>query len=180
MSAQNQTENNQDQQNQGNKKPKSQFHARLDNQKAQLERNGYSAEVVVRTTPEATDMINFARIWEHIIVTADRRTRGYMAKGTREDFEKTNQAFVDSIAFMMKKMEEEVARHDIDLTGNNFICRIAQRYKLAKRAPRKEKPKAAKPAKQEKEAAAPKEEPKAQEKKKASAKKPTQDQVDGL
>lgn len=158
-------------------KPKTQFHARLENQKSQLERNGYSAEVVVRTTPEATDMINFARLWEHVIVTADRRTRGYMSKGTRQDFEKTQQAFIDSVAFMMERMKEEIARHDIDLEGNNFIARIAQRYKLTTRKPDSRKPKADKPkAAAKAEEAAPAAE--AEQPKKAA--KPTQDQVDGL
>lgn len=160
-------------------KPKTQFHARLENQKSQLERNGYSAEVVVRTTPEATDMINLARLWEHVIVTADRRTRGYMSKGTRQDFEKTQQAFIDSVAFMMERMKEEIERHEIDLEGNNFIARIAQRYKLSARKPENRKPKADKPkadAKPKAEATAAEAAPE-QPKKPA---KPTQDQVDGL
>jgi hypothetical protein len=140
-------------------KGKNNFQARLDNQKEQLERNGYSAEVVVRTTPEATDMINFARLWEHIIVTADRRTRGYMSKAKREDYEKTRQAFIDSVDFMMQKMQEEIDRHDMDLGGNNFVSRIAQRYKLADRSAKADKP--AKP-KAEKPKAEAKAEPKAE------------------
>ena len=158
-------------------KPKNQFQARLENQVAQLERNGYSAEVVVRTTPEATDMINFARLWEHVLVTADRRTRGYMSKAKRDDYEKTQTAFLESVDYMMKRMQEEVERHDIDLGGSNFIGRIAQRYKLASRNKGADKgksskpkaaPKAAKEAKAEaaptaeaKPAAAPKAAPKA-------------------
>ena len=113
------------------------FQARLDSQKAQLERNGYSAEVVVRTTPEATDMINFARLWEHLLITADRRTRGYMSADKRADYEKTQKAFLESIDFMMKNLKEEVVRHDLDLSGNNFISRVAQRYNVAE--PRKGK-----------------------------------------
>ena len=120
------------------------FQARLESQKAQLERNGYSAEVVVRTTPEATDMINFARLWEHILITADRRTRGYMSADKRADYEKTQKAFLDSVDYMMKNLTQEVERHGIDLTGNNFISRVAQRYKIAE--PRKAKPKSEKPA----------------------------------
>lgn len=120
------------------------FQARLESQKAQLERNGYSAEVVVRTTPEATDMINFARLWEHILITADRRTRGYMSADKREDYEKTQKAFLESVDFMMKNLKEEVDRHKIDLTGNNFISRVAQRYNIAE--PRKAKPKGEKKA----------------------------------
>jgi len=53
-------------------KAKSQYQARLDNQKSQLERHGNFAEVVIRTTPEGTDMINFARLWEHVLVVADQ------------------------------------------------------------------------------------------------------------
>ena len=163
-------------------KGKNQFQARLENQKAQLERNGYSAEVVVRTTPEATDMINFARLWEHIIVTADRRTRGYMAKDSRKEFEQTQQAFRESVDYMMKRMQEEVERHEIDMSGGNFISRIAQRYDLAdkkkKAEPKKEAPakeeKQAKPAKAEAEEK-PKAEPKAENKEKAAS-----DQVEGL
>lgn len=120
------------------------FQARLESQKAQLERNGYSAEVVVRTTPEATDMINFARLWEHVLITADRRTRGYMSADKRADYEKTQKAFLESVDFMMKNLKQEVDRHDIDLAGNNFISRVAQRYNIAE--PRKAKPKTDKPA----------------------------------
>ncbi|MBI1363774.1 MAG: hypothetical protein GC134_07290 [Proteobacteria bacterium] len=127
-------------------KGKNQFAARLENQKAQLERNGYSAEVVVRTTPEATDMINFARLWEHIIVQADRRTRGYMAKSSRQDFEKTQQAFSESVDYMMKRMKEEIDRHDIDMGGANFVSRIAQRYNLTDKKAQAKEPKAPKPA----------------------------------
>ncbi len=146
-------------------KGKNQFAARLENQKEQLERNGYSAEVVVRTTPEATDMINFARLWEHIIVQADRRTRGYMAKSTREDFEKTQTAFRESLDYMMNRMKEEVERHDIDMTGGNFVSRIAQRYSLSDRKAPAKAPKEDKPAKE----AAPAEEKKAPKEPKAAA-----------
>lgn len=112
---------------------KSQFQARLDHMKQQLERHGYSAEVVVRTTPEATDMINFARLWEFVIVTADRSTRGYMAQSTRADFDKTRQDFIECMDFMIEKLRGASTRHKIDLGGNNFMSRIAQRYKIAER-----------------------------------------------
>lgn len=160
-------------------KGKNNFATRLENQKAQLEKNGYSAEVVVRTTPEATDMINFARMWEHIIVTADRSTRGYMARNKREDFDHTRQDFVDSVDFMVKKMQEAIKRHNIDMTGNNFVARIAQRYKISERrkgledegheAPVAAAPAAPKPERAEK-----------PEGEKKPAKKPTSNQVDGL
>lgn len=112
---------------------KNQFQARLDNQKAQLERHGNFAEVVIRTTPEATDMINFARLWEHVLIMGDRSTRGYMAKTSREDFDKTREGFVKSVDFMVKEIQAAVDRHDIDLSGNNFISRVAQRYKIVDR-----------------------------------------------
>lgn len=109
---------------------KNQFQARLDNQKAQLERHGNFAEVVIRTTPEGTDMINFARLWEHVLVQADRQTRGYVAKSSRSDFETTRKDFEDCIDFMVQRLKSSVARHKIDLTGTNFISRVAQRYQI--------------------------------------------------
>lgn len=112
---------------------KNQFQSRLDHMKQQLERHGYSAEVVVRTTPEATDMINFARMWEFIIVTADRSTRGYMSQSTRSDFDRTRQDFIDCVDFMIEKLRASSQRHKIDLSGSNFISRIAQRYKIVER-----------------------------------------------
>ncbi len=112
---------------------KSQFQARLEHMKQQLERHGYSAEVVVRTTPEATDMINFARLWEFVIVTADRSTRGYMSQSTRADFDKTRQEFIECVDFMIEKLRASSKRHKIDLGGNNFMSRIAQRYKIVER-----------------------------------------------
>ncbi len=120
---------------------KNQFQARLDNQKSQLERHGNFAEVVIRTTPEGTDMINFARLWEYVLVQADRKTRGYVAKSSRADFESTRQGFEDSIEFMASRIKDAIDRHDIDLTGNNFISRVAQRYDIAER--KKAAPKAA-------------------------------------
>lgn len=155
------------------------FEARLESQKSQLERNGYSAEVVVRTTPEATDMINFARLWEHILVTADRRTRGYMSASKREDYEKTQKAFLDSVDHMMKQMKAEIDRHDIDLSTNNFISRVAQRYKLSEAGGGKaNKPKPTKKVEAKKAEKAQKVD--AAEAKKPAAKKPAADQVEGL
>ncbi len=140
---------------------KNQFNARLDNQKAQLERHGNFAEVVIRTTREGTDMINFARMWEHVLVTADRSTRGYVSQAKREDFEKTRQDFVESIDFMIEKLQKAVDRHNLDMAGNNFISRIAQRYGIAERkrsskpeGEKEEAPKKAKASAAKKEAAA--------------------------
>ncbi|MEC9292012.1 MAG: hypothetical protein VX730_06375 [Pseudomonadota bacterium] len=128
------------------------FQARLENQKTQLERHGNMAEVVIRTTPEATDIINAARLWEHVMIQADRRTRGYVAKQSRDAFDDTRKDFDEALGFMMEKLKACVERHEIDLTGNNFVSRIAQRYKLAEK--RKQKPKAkpaeAAPVKEEK------------------------------
>jgi hypothetical protein len=114
-------------------KGKGQYFARLENQKSQLERHGNFAEVVIRTTPEGTDMLNFARLWEHVLVMGDRSTRGYMAKKSREDFDQTRQDFDDCVAMMIEKLQECIKRHDIDLTGSNFISRVAQRYKITER-----------------------------------------------
>lgn len=114
-------------------KGKNQYQARLENQKAQLERHGNFAEVVIRTTPEGTDMINFARMWEHVLVVADRQTRGYIAKTSREDFDKTREDFNECMGMMVEKLKECTDRHNIDLTGSNFISRIAQRYDIAER-----------------------------------------------
>jgi hypothetical protein len=114
--------------NPANAQKRSQFHARLENQKAQLERHGNFAEVVIRTTPEGTDMINFARLWEHVLVQADRQTRGYVAKSSRGEFETTRKDFDDCVEFMVQKIKSAVQRHKLDLAGTNFISRVAQRY----------------------------------------------------
>ncbi len=153
-------------------KSKNQYQARLENQKSQLERHGNFAEVVIRTTPEGTDMINFARLWEHVLVVADRQTRGYIAKSSREDFEQTQKDFNDSVGAMAEKLKECIERHQIDLTGTNFISRIAQRYDIAERK-KKAKPAEKAPA----EAAAAEEKPAAK-----PAEKPAEsaDQVDGF
>jgi hypothetical protein len=118
-------------QNNAQAQRKSQFHARLENQKAQLERHGNFAEVVIRTTPEGTDMINFARLWEHVLVQADRQTRGYVAKSSRGEFEVTRKDFDDCVEFMVQKIKSAVTRHKLDLAGTNFISRVAQRYGIA-------------------------------------------------
>lgn len=155
------------------------FQARLESQKAQLERNGYSAEVVVRTTPEATDMINFARLWEHVLITADRRTRGYMSADKRKDYEKTQVAFLESVQVMVEKMKEEIERHNIDLSSNNFISRVAQRYKLAEAKKTKKKAAPKQPA--EAAQAAPKAETPAEQAAQPAETQPVDDtQVEGL
>jgi hypothetical protein len=158
---------------------KSQFQARLENQKAQLERHGNFAEVVIRTTPEGTDMINFARLWEHVLVQADRQTRGYVAKSSREDFEQTRQDFEDAVDFMVVKLKACIDRHELDFTGSNFISRVAQRYNIAERK-RKEPPAEQKSSEAEKGEATPSEKtareetkPKKEEKPKAAKKKET-------
>lgn len=164
---------------------KNQYQARLENQKAQLERHGNFAEVVIRTTPEGTDMINFARLWEHILVVADRQTRGYIAKNSREDFEQTQKDFNQSVGAMADTLKACIDRHQIDLTGTNFISRIAQRYDIAERKKRTKPETAEKPLKEEKSAKTEKVVEAKVEKPKAAPKavaKPaeTADQVDGF
>ncbi|HAG52228.1 MAG TPA: hypothetical protein DCL21_00375 [Alphaproteobacteria bacterium] len=112
---------------------KNQFESRLNSQIEQLKKHGYSAEVVIRTTPEATDIINYARLWEHIIVQADRKTRGYMAKSSRDDFDKTRRDFQECMSVMSEKIQQAAERHDLDLTGTNFVSRIAQRYSISEK-----------------------------------------------
>lgn len=113
--------------------PKPTAQLRLDNQKAQLDRYGNFAEVVVRTTPEATDMMNFARLWEYVLVQADRQTRGYVAKASRSTYEATHADFELCKAMMVERLQQAVERHGLDLAGMNFISRIAQRYGVAAR-----------------------------------------------
>lgn len=105
-----------------------QFRARLLNQMVQLARHGNFAETFIRTTPEGTDMVNFARLWEYVLVQADRQTRGYVAKNSRADFEQTRKDFEDCVEFMVNRLRESSQRHKIDLSGTNFISRVAQRY----------------------------------------------------
>jgi len=162
---------------QGREKAKNQYQARLENQKAQLERHGNFAEVVIRTTPEGTDMINFARLWEHLLVVADRQTRGYIAKSSREDFDQTQKDFNESVGFMAEKLKECIDRHNIDLTGTNFISRIAQRYEIVERKKQKAKPVEKKQVAKEPEAKPAVQEPVAAKPAKTTD---TTDQVDGF
>jgi hypothetical protein len=118
---------------QGQRDQKTPYQVRLENQKSQLERHGNFAEVVIRTTPEGTDLLNFARLWEYVLVQADRQTRGYIAKGTRTDYDATRRDFEDCIAFMAQRLKGAAERHHLDFTGSNFISRIAQRYAVAEK-----------------------------------------------
>jgi hypothetical protein len=108
-----------------------QFRARLLNQMVQLARHGNFAETFIRTTPEGTDMVNFARLWEYVLVQADRGTRGYVAKNSRAEFEQTRKDFEDCIDFMVGRLQGASKRHKMDLSGTNFISRVAQRYGIA-------------------------------------------------
>lgn len=110
-----------------------QFRARLLNQMVQLARHGNFAETFIRTTPEGTDMVNFARLWEYVLVQADRGTRGYVAKNSRAEFEQTRKDFEDCIEFMVSRLQASAKRHKLDLTGTNFISRVAQRYGIAEK-----------------------------------------------
>jgi hypothetical protein len=112
-------------------KGNAQFRARLLNQMVQLARHGNFAETFIRTTPEGTDMVNFARLWEYVLVQADRQTRGYVAKTSRNEFEQTRKDFEDCVDFMVSKLRSAAERHKLDLAGTNFISRVAQRYGIA-------------------------------------------------
>lgn len=112
-------------------KGNAQFRARLLNQMVQLARHGNFAETFIRTTPEGTDMVNFARLWEYVLVQADRQTRGYVAKTSRNEFEQTRKDFEDAVDFMVSKLRSAAERHKLDLAGTNFISRVAQRYGIA-------------------------------------------------
>lgn len=112
-------------------KGNAQFRARLLNQMVQLARHGNFAETFIRTTPEGTDMVNFARLWEYVLVQADRQTRGYVAKTSRNEFEQTRKDFEDCVDFMVSKLRSAGQRHKLDLSGTNFISRVAQRYGIA-------------------------------------------------
>lgn len=112
-------------------KGNAQFRARLLNQMVQLARHGNFAETFIRTTPEGTDMVNFARLWEYVLVQADRQTRGYVAKTSRNEFEQTRKDFEDCLDFMVSKIRAASQRHKLDLSGTNFISRVAQRYGIA-------------------------------------------------
>jgi len=110
-----------------------QFRARLLNQMVQLARHGNFAETFIRTTPEGTDMVNFARMWEYVLVQADRGTRGYVAKNSRAEFELTRKDFEDCVEFMVSRLQASAKRHKLDLTGTNFISRVAQRYGITEK-----------------------------------------------
>ncbi|MCA3243739.1 MAG: hypothetical protein INF43_00335 [Alphaproteobacteria bacterium] len=110
-----------------------QFRARLLNQMVQLARHGNFAETFIRTTPEGTDMVNFARLWEYVLVQADRGTRGYVAKNSRAEFELTRKDFEDCVEFMVARLQAASKRHKLDLSGTNFISRVAQRYGIAEK-----------------------------------------------
>ncbi|RYG61809.1 MAG: hypothetical protein EON60_02080 [Alphaproteobacteria bacterium] len=112
-------------------KGNAQFRARLLNQMVQLARHGNFAETFIRTTPEGTDMVNFARMWEYVLVQADRQTRGYVAKTSRNEFEQTRKDFEDCVDFMVSKLRSASVRHKLDLSGTNFISRVAQRYGIS-------------------------------------------------
>lgn len=112
-------------------KGNAQFRARLLNQMVQLARHGNFAETFIRTTPEGTDMVNFARMWEYVLVQADRQTRGYVAKTSRNEFEQTRKDFEDCVDFMVNKLRSASQRHKLDLSGTNFISRVAQRYGIS-------------------------------------------------
>lgn len=112
-------------------KPKSHHHARLDNQKAQLDKHGNFAEVIIRTTPEASDLINMARLWEYVLIQADRQTRGYVAKTSRSTYDETHAEFEACIALLAEKLKTAADRHGMNFTDTNFISRIAQRYGIA-------------------------------------------------
>lgn len=114
-------------------KGNAQFRARLLNQMVQLARHGNFAETFIRTTPEGTDMVNFARLWEYVLVQADRQTRGYVAKTSRNEFEQTRKDFEDCVDFMVSKLRSATERHKLDLSGTNFISRVAQRYGIAEK-----------------------------------------------
>lgn len=150
---------------------KKQYESRLNSQIEQLKKHGYSSEVVIRTTPEASDVINYARLWEHIIVQADRRTRGYMAKSSRDDFDKTRREFQECMAMMSEKIKLAADRHGLDLTGTNFVSRISQRYGISEKV--RKSPPAPAPEKIE-------QEPKVEKEQAPEVKKIALDEVDGL
>lgn len=166
-------------------KGNAQFRARLLNQMVQLARHGNFAETFIRTTPEGTDMVNFARMWEYVLVQADRQTRGYVAKTSRNEFEQTRKDFEDCVDFMVSKLRSASQRHKLDLSGTNFISRVAQRYGISDKVRKgPSQPQGAQPteveaaAPQPEEAAAPK--PARAAKPKAAAAAPAMPDVDDI
>lgn len=105
--------------------------ARLQNQRALLERHGNFAEVMVRTTPEATDLINFARLWEQVMLEADRQRHGKDDAG-KKAFEATRTDFEFCLATLAAKFADAAKRHNLTLEGDDFISRVAQRYGLGR------------------------------------------------
>lgn len=114
------------------------YRKRLVNQIMQLLHHGNSAEVVVRTSAEASDLLNFARLWEYILNRADRKTRGLDAEQNRAMYEETLQNFNVAQQYMADVMRQCIKRHGLDFTGQNFISRIAQRYGIAEPAAKKD------------------------------------------
>ena len=106
--------------------------ARLAIQQEMLARHGNYAEVMVRTTPEATDMVNFARLWEHIMQEADRRCKAGVDGQGAELFKDSQQDYAAALVQMAGCLKKVALRHKIDLTGDAFIDRVAQRYDIAK------------------------------------------------
>ena len=109
-----------------------------------------------------------------MIVQADRKTRGYMAKSSRDDFDKTRREFQECMTTMSEKIQEAAKRHDLDLTGTNFVSRIAQRYGISEKVRKNppQEPKVQAEPVVEKATPAPKKE--------AEVKKIALDEVDGL
>lgn len=104
---------------------------RLAIQQEMLARHGNYAEVMVRTTPEATDMVNFARLWEHVMQEADRRCKAGTHEQQESDFASSQQDYAEMLVQMASHLKKVASRHKIELTGTEFIDRIAQRYGIA-------------------------------------------------
>jgi alpha-galactosidase len=104
---------------------------RLAIQQEMLARHGNYAEVMVRTTPEATDMVNFARLWEHVMQEADRRCKAGTHEQNEDGFAASQQDYAEMLVQMAAYLKKVALRHKIELTGTEFIDRIAQRYNVA-------------------------------------------------
>jgi hypothetical protein len=103
-----------------------------------------------------------------------------MAKSSREDFDRTRREFQECMSMMSEKIKLASDRHGIDLTGSNFVSRIAQRYGISekvRKAPSAEQkaPEKIEPEVAQKAEKAAKPAPKAKETKKIAL-----DEVDGL